>query len=55
MGESVFSRRALIVDDEFLIAFDLERLMRELGFGVCIARCAFAERVSAREARRINL
>ena len=29
------SRRALIVDDEFLIAFDLESSMRELGFDVC--------------------
>ena len=29
------SRRALIVDDEFLIALDLESSMRELGFNVC--------------------
>src|SRR6476619_5001038 len=29
------SRRALIVDDEFLIALDLESSMRELGFDVC--------------------
>ena len=35
MAESLPSRRALIVDDEFLIAFDLEDSMRELGFDVC--------------------
>src|SRR4029077_6217572 len=35
MAESLPSRRALIVDDEFLIAFDLESSMRELGFDVC--------------------
>jgi DNA-binding NarL/FixJ family response regulator len=35
MAESLRSRRALIVDDEFLIAFDLEASMRELGFDVC--------------------
>jgi DNA-binding NarL/FixJ family response regulator len=35
MGESLPSRRALIVDDEFLIAFDLEASMRELGFDDC--------------------
>ena len=35
MAESLPSRRALIVDDEFLIAFDLEASMRELGFDVC--------------------
>jgi DNA-binding response OmpR family regulator len=29
------SRRALIVDDEFLIAFDLEASMHELGFDIC--------------------
>ena len=29
------SRRALIVDDEFMIAFDLEASMHELGFEVC--------------------
>ena len=32
MAQSLASRRALIVDDEFLIAFDLEASMRELGF-----------------------
>jgi DNA-binding NarL/FixJ family response regulator len=35
MDESLRSRHALIVDDEFLIAFDLESSMRELGFDVC--------------------
>jgi two-component system, response regulator PdtaR len=35
MAGSLPSRRALIVDDEFLIAFDLESSMRELGFDVC--------------------
>ena len=35
MAESLDSRRALIVDDEFLIAFDLESSMRELGFDEC--------------------
>jgi DNA-binding NarL/FixJ family response regulator len=35
MAESLPSRRALIVDDEFLIAFDLEASMRELDFDVC--------------------
>ena len=35
MAESFPARRALIVDDEFLIAFDLENSMRELGFNVC--------------------
>ena len=35
MSESLPSRRALIVDDEFLIALDLESSMRELGFNVC--------------------
>jgi two-component system, response regulator PdtaR len=35
MAQSLASRRALIVDDEFLIAFDLEASMRELGFDVC--------------------
>jgi DNA-binding NarL/FixJ family response regulator len=35
MDQTVPSRRALIVDDEFLIAFDLESSMRELGFDVC--------------------
>ena len=35
MDQPVPSRRALIVDDEFLIAFDLESSMRELGFDVC--------------------
>jgi two-component system, response regulator PdtaR len=31
----VFPRRALIVEDEYLIAFDLEASMRELGFEAC--------------------
>ena len=35
MDQTVPSRRALIVDDEFLIAFDLESSMHELGFDVC--------------------
>ena len=35
MAQSLASRRALIVDDEFLIAFDLEASMRELGFDTC--------------------
>ena len=35
MAQSLPSRRALIVDDEFLIAFDLEASMRALGFDVC--------------------
>src|SRR6476659_4446410 len=35
MAQDLSSRRALIVDDEFLIAFDLEASMRELGFDVC--------------------
>ena len=35
MDPSLSSRRALIVDDEFLIALDLESSMRELGFNVC--------------------
>ena len=35
MDQTVPSRRALFVDDEFLIAFDLESSMRELGFDVC--------------------
>lgn len=35
MAQTFPSRRALIVDDEFLIAFDLEASMRELGFDVC--------------------
>ena len=35
MDQILLSRRALIVDDEFLIAFDLQSLMRELGFDVC--------------------
>ena len=35
MDQTVPSRRALIVDDEFLIAFDLESSMRELGFDAC--------------------
>ena len=35
MAQDPSSRRALIVDDEFLIAFDLEASMHELGFDVC--------------------
>ena len=35
MDHTVPSRRALIVDDEFLIAVDLESSMRVLGFDVC--------------------
>jgi hypothetical protein len=35
MAANLPSRHALIVDDEFLIAFDLESSMRELGFDVC--------------------
>jgi DNA-binding NarL/FixJ family response regulator len=35
MAQSLASRRALIVDDEFLIAFDLQASMRELGFDAC--------------------
>ena len=35
MAQSSATRRALIVEDEFLIAFDLEASMRELGFDVC--------------------
>jgi CheY-like chemotaxis protein len=35
MDQNLPSRRALIVDDEYLIAFDLEISMRELGFDVC--------------------
>jgi DNA-binding NarL/FixJ family response regulator len=35
MAQDLTSRRALIVDDEFLIAFDLEASMHELGFNVC--------------------
>jgi hypothetical protein len=36
MAESSPARRALIVDDEYLIAFDLEASMRELGFDACV-------------------
>jgi DNA-binding NarL/FixJ family response regulator len=35
MSKNLALRRALIVDDEFVIAFDLEASMRELGFKVC--------------------
>jgi DNA-binding response OmpR family regulator len=35
MAENAPTRRALIVDDEYLIAFDLEASMRELGFDAC--------------------
>jgi DNA-binding NarL/FixJ family response regulator len=35
MAENVPSRRARIVDDEFLIAFDVEASMHELGFDIC--------------------
>jgi DNA-binding NarL/FixJ family response regulator len=34
-AHAIPSRRALIVDDEFLIAFDLEESMRDLGFEIC--------------------
>ena len=35
MAQDLPPRRALIVDDEFLIAFDLEASMHALGFDVC--------------------
>jgi DNA-binding NarL/FixJ family response regulator len=35
MAENSSLRRALIVDDEYLIAFDVEASMRELGFDRC--------------------
>jgi DNA-binding response OmpR family regulator len=35
MSKSVSERRALIVEDEFLIAHDLEVTMHELGFAHC--------------------
>jgi DNA-binding NarL/FixJ family response regulator len=35
MDQNLPSRRALIVDDEYLIAFDLKSSMRELGFDAC--------------------
>jgi len=35
MAESTHTRRALIVDDEDSVAFDLEASMRELGFDAC--------------------
>ena len=35
MSKNPALRRVLIVDDEFVIAFDLEASMRELGFKVC--------------------
>jgi CheY-like chemotaxis protein len=35
MADSSPARRALIVDDEFLIACDLEASMHELGFSIC--------------------
>jgi AmiR/NasT family two-component response regulator len=35
MAQTFANRRALVVDDEFLIAFDMEESMRELGFEVC--------------------
>jgi DNA-binding response OmpR family regulator len=35
MAESTHARRALIVDDEYLIAFDVEASMRALGFDAC--------------------
>jgi CheY-like chemotaxis protein len=35
MAEDISSRRALIVDDEYLTAFDVEASMHELGFDTC--------------------
>jgi DNA-binding response OmpR family regulator len=35
MDQDVALRRALIVEDEYLIAFDVEASMRELGFDIC--------------------
>lgn len=35
MSENLSPRRALIVEDEYLIAFDIEASMRELGFDTC--------------------
>src|SRR5262245_20536992 len=35
MDQSLTLRRALIVDDEYLIAFDVEASMRQLGFDIC--------------------
>jgi CheY-like chemotaxis protein len=35
MADSLLERRALIVDDEFLIACDLEASMHELGYSAC--------------------
>jgi len=36
MTESIRPRSALIVDDEYLVAFDIEASMREIGFEACI-------------------
>jgi len=36
MTDNLPARRALIVDDEYLIAFDIESSMRELGFDTCV-------------------
>jgi DNA-binding response OmpR family regulator len=35
MGDAYHTRRALIVEDEFVIALDLELAMEALGFQVC--------------------
>ena len=35
MSESIRARSALIVDDEYLVAFDIEASMREIGFDAC--------------------
>jgi len=35
MDQDVALRRALIVEDEYLIAFDVEASMLELGFDIC--------------------
>jgi AmiR/NasT family two-component response regulator len=51
MAQSLASRRALIVDDEFLIAFDLEASMRELGFDLL----GFIEQVVGQRSRRATL
>jgi len=36
MTESIRPRSAFIVDDEYLVAFDIEASMREIGFEACI-------------------
>jgi ActR/RegA family two-component response regulator len=52
MDQTVPSRRALIVDDEFLIAFDLESSMRELGFDVCTVASNERAAIELRKASR---